>query len=156
MGRIRGRGPPDHGGEGDGGRVSSETTTSAVAEATNFYKLAPQDVVVIYDEIDLAAGKVRVKTGGGHAGHNGIRSIIQHIGPDFMRVRLGVGHPGDKARVAGHVLGNFHKDDQGWLDPLLDAVSDHLDKLEDGDEAGFMTAVSRDAPTPKQQKKEDD
>ena len=127
----------------------------AVAEAVKFYKLSPEDVVVIYDEIDLAAGRVRVKTGGGHAGHNGIRSIIQHLGADFMRVRLGVGHPGEKDRVAGHVLSDFRKDDQVWLERLLDAVSDHAGMLVDGDESGFMTAVSRDAPAPKQQKEED-
>ena len=127
----------------------------AVAEAANFYKLAVEDVIVIYDEIDLAAGKVRAKSGGGHAGHNGIRSLISHLGADFMRVRLGVGHPGEKDRVVGHVLGDFRKDDAGWLDPLLDAVAGHLGLLTSGDTAGFLTAVSRDAPPPKQEEKEE-
>ena len=131
----------------------------AVAEAVNFYKLDAQDVVVLYDEIDLAAGKVRAKKGGGHAGHNGIRSLISHISADFMRVRLGVGHPGEKDRVVGHVLSDFRKDDKIWVSALLDAISEHLDRLAEGDLPGFMTAVSRDAPPPKQEqepKKEKD
>lgn len=131
----------------------------AVAEVVNFYKLDAQDVVVLYDEIDLAAGKLRAKKGGGHAGHNGIRSLISHIGADFMRVRLGVGHPGEKERVVGHVLSDFRKDDKVWVGTLLDAISEHLARLAEGDLSGFMTAVSRDAPPPKQEqepKKEKD
>ena len=91
----------------------------AVRAALGFYKLEPADVIVLHDELDLAAGKVRVKRGGGTAGHNGIRSIDAHIGPDFTRVRLGIGHPGDKRLVTGHVLGDFAKSDAEWLDPLL-------------------------------------
>ena len=93
----------------------------AVRAALAFYKLEPADVTVLHDELDLAAGKVRVKRGGGAAGHNGIRSIDAHIGPDFTRVRLGIGHPGDKRLVTGHVLGDFVKADAEWLDPLLAA-----------------------------------
>ena len=128
----------------------------AVAEAVSFYKLDAADVVVIYDEIDLAAGKVRAKVGGGHAGHNGIRSLISHIGADFARVRLGVGHPGDKDRVVGHVLGDFRKDDVAWRDRLLDAVADHIELTAGDDLSAFTAAVSRDAPAPKQEKKEDE
>jgi len=96
----------------------------AVGEAVRFFKLAPKQVVVIYDEVDLALGKVRTKQGGGHAGHNGVRNIIQHIGPDFWRVRIGIGHPGDKEKVHGHVLGDFSKADQPMVDKIVDAVAD--------------------------------
>lgn len=118
----------------------------AVGAAVGFYKLTPADVVVLHDEMDLAAGKVRVKRGGGHAGHNGIRSIAQHIGADFRRVRLGVGHPGDKDKVVGHVLKDFAKADQVWLDVVLDAVADNADVLIKGDDALFMTRVAEAAP----------
>ena len=91
----------------------------AVAQAAHFYKLALDDLLILHDELDLAAGKVRIKEGGGVAGHNGLRSIAQSIGTkDFKRVRFGIGHPGDKARVTGHVLGNFSKADSQWLTPL--------------------------------------
>jgi PTH1 family peptidyl-tRNA hydrolase len=118
----------------------------AVSAAVNFYKLSPADVVVLHDEMDLAAGKVRVKVGGGHAGHNGIRSIAAHIGADFKRVRLGVGHPGDKGRVVGHVLNDFSKADKAWLAPLLDAVADNVDLLVKGDDSHFMTRVAEALP----------
>lgn len=114
----------------------------AVGEAMNFFKLTPDDVVVLYDEIDLAPGKVKVKKGGGAAGHNGIRSIDAHIGPDFWRVRLGVGHPGDKARVHGHVLSDFSKADAAWLEKLLEAVSDAAPLLVQKDDNKFMTKVA--------------
>ncbi|MEN8723886.1 MAG: aminoacyl-tRNA hydrolase [Alphaproteobacteria bacterium] len=114
----------------------------AVGEAMRFYKLAPENVTVLYDELDLAAGKLRVRTGGGAAGHNGIRSIANHIGPDFNRVRIGIGHPGDKARVHGHVLGDFSKADQDWLPSLIDAIADYADLLAGGDQPGFMNKVS--------------
>src|SRR5690606_34982868 len=94
----------------------------AVGEAMRFYKLAPSDLTVLYDELDLAPGKVRVKTGGGAGGHNGIRSLDAHCGKEYRRVRIGIGHPGSKERVTGHVLGDFAKADHEWLDPLLDAV----------------------------------
>ena len=114
----------------------------AVGEAMRFYKLTPEDVIVLYDELDLAPAKARVKSGGGAAGHNGIRSLIQHIGPDFTRVRLGIGHPGDKRLVTNHVLGDFAKADRDWLDDLLCGVSDGAPKLAAGDASGFMNAVA--------------
>ena len=104
----------------------------AVGEALRFYKLAPENVIVLYDEIDLAPGKLRVKQGGGTGGHNGIRSLEAHIGKEFWRVRLGVGHPGDKELVHGHVLSDFAKADKVWLDKLLDAVSAEIPLLAAG------------------------
>jgi len=121
----------------------------SVAEAVNFYKLAPEDVLVLHDELDLAAGKVKARTGGGLAGHNGLKDIQPHIGSDFRRLRLGIGHPGDKDRVTGHVLNDFAKSDKQWLEPLLDAVADHFELLADGREAEFMSEVARAAPAPK-------
>ncbi|MDN2566649.1 aminoacyl-tRNA hydrolase [Aquibium sp. A9E412] len=118
----------------------------SVGEAMRFYKLTPADLVVLYDELDLAPGKVRVKTGGGAGGHNGIRSIDQHCGRDYRRVRIGIGHPGHKDKVTGHVLGDFAKADQTWLEPLLDALADHADLLVKGDEPGFMNRISLAAP----------
>jgi PTH1 family peptidyl-tRNA hydrolase len=114
----------------------------SVGEAMNFYKLTPDDVVVLYDEIDLAPGKVKVKQGGGAAGHNGIRSIDAHIGPDFWRVRLGVGHPGDKARVHGYVLSDFAKSEEAWLEKLLDAVADAMPLMAKKQDSKFMTKVA--------------
>ena len=97
---------------------------------------------MLHDEIDLAPGKVRVKTGGGHAGHNGIRSIDAHVGPDFARVRIGIGHPGDKRVVANHVLGDFAKADAEWLDPLLAAIARAAPDLAAGDFAAFTNAIA--------------
>ena len=115
----------------------------AVAEAANFYKLALDDLVILHDELDLAPGKVRIKEGGGVAGHNGLRSIAQSIGTrDFKRVRLGIGHPGDKARVTSHVLGNFSKADHDWLDPLIDALVAAAPLLAAGDDAGCMNKIA--------------
>ena len=114
----------------------------SVGEAMNYYKLTPDDVVVLYDEIDPAPGKVKVKQGGGAAGHNGIRSIDAHIGPDFWRVRLGVGHPGDKARVHGYVLSDFAKAEDAWLEKLLDAVSDAIPLMAKKQDGKFMTRVA--------------
>ncbi|MDO5656962.1 MAG: aminoacyl-tRNA hydrolase [Paracoccus sp. (in: a-proteobacteria)] len=119
----------------------------AVGEAMRYLKIEPQDVVIIHDELDLAPGKARVKSGGGHAGHNGLRSIHQHIGADYQRVRLGIGHPGDKARVAGYVLSDFAKSDADWLDDLLRGVSDGAAALAEGDAGRFQNAVAqRTAP----------
>ncbi|GAB4142719.1 MAG: aminoacyl-tRNA hydrolase [Sphingomonadales bacterium] len=114
----------------------------AVGEAMRFYKLAPADVAVLYDEIDLAPGKLKVKQGGGAAGHNGIRDIASHIGPDFRRIRLGVGHPGVKELVERHVLSDFAKADQAWLEPLLDAVAAAAPWLARGDDARFASDVA--------------
>jgi peptidyl-tRNA hydrolase, PTH1 family len=114
----------------------------AVGEAMRFYKLAAQDLIVLYDELDLAPGKVRVKTGGGAGGHNGIRSLDAHCGKEYRRVRIGVGHPGVKELVHGHVLGDFAKADREWLEPLLDAIADAAPMLSRGDDNGFMNRVS--------------
>ncbi len=115
----------------------------AVGEAMRFYKLTPADVTVFYDELDLAPAKVRVKTGGGAAGHNGIRSMAAHIGEDFRRVRLGIGHPGHKERVTGHVLGNFSRAElDGWVPDLLGAVAAEVDWLLKGDDARFMNDIA--------------
>ncbi|NWG93684.1 MAG: aminoacyl-tRNA hydrolase [Parvularculaceae bacterium] len=120
----------------------------SVGAAMRFYKLAPADVVVFHDELDLAAGKIKAKQGGGNAGHNGLRSIDDHIGPDFRRVRIGIGHPGDKTRVTGHVLGDFAKADRDWLDPLLAAIAKSAPFLVEGD-ARFATAVAQALAPPK-------
>lgn len=114
----------------------------SVGEAMRFYKLTPDDVTVFHDELDLAPGKVRVKDGGGHAGHNGLRSIHQHIGADYQRVRLGIGHPGHKDRVAGYVLSDFAKADQDWLDDVIRGVSDGAGQLANADPGKFMNAVA--------------
>ena len=121
----------------------------SVAELLAFYKLDPTALLVLHDELDLAPGKVRVKLGGGVAGHNGLRSIASHIGPHFRRVRIGIGHPGDKARVTGHVLGDFAKADKTWLEPLLDSLARRADFLARGEEERFMTAVAQDTAPPK-------
>lgn len=114
----------------------------SVGEAMRFHKLAPADLIVLYDELDLAPGKVRIKTGGGAGGHNGIRSLDAHCGKDYRRVRIGIGHPGVKELVMPHVLGDFAKADREWLDPLLDAIADNADKLVGGDDNGFMNKTS--------------
>lgn len=114
----------------------------SVGEAARFLKVAPQDVIVVHDELDLAPGKCRVKMGGGHAGHNGLRSIHAHLSPDYARVRLGIGHPGDKNLVSGYVLHDFSKADESLLDNLLRGFSDGLPKLTAGDDAGFQNAVA--------------
>ncbi len=114
----------------------------SVGEAARFYKVAPEDIVVFHDEIDLAPGKLRCKAGGGHAGHNGLRSIHEHVGPDYGRVRMGVGHPGHKDRVPGYVLHDFPKAEEAWLDDMLRGVSDGAPQLADGDTGRFMNAVS--------------
>ncbi|WP_375174474.1 aminoacyl-tRNA hydrolase [Pseudooceanicola sp.] len=119
----------------------------SVGEAMRFYKLSPADVTVFHDELDLAPGKLRCKTGGGHAGHNGLRSIHQHIGPEYHRIRLGIGHPGHKDRVAPYVLSDFFKADQDWLDDLLRGIGDGAADLARGDTGRFVNAVAlRTAP----------
>jgi PTH1 family peptidyl-tRNA hydrolase len=121
----------------------------SVGEAARFYKIAPKDIFVFYDELDLPPAKLRVKLGGGAAGHNGIRSMIAHLDGDFHRVRLGIGHPGDKARVTGWVLGDFAKADQDWLDLLFAAVGDQLPKLLSGHAEAFQSAVALVMSPPK-------
>ncbi|EEW26835.1 aminoacyl-tRNA hydrolase [Rhodobacter ferrooxidans] len=119
----------------------------SVAEALRFYKLTPADLVVFHDELDLAPGKARVKQGGGHAGHNGLRSIHAHIGEAYGRVRLGIGHPGHKDAVAAYVLNDFAKADADWLEDLLHGISDGAALLAAGDGARFLNALAlRTAP----------
>lgn len=119
----------------------------SVGAAMQFYKLAPADVCVFHDELDLAPGKLRVKNGGGHAGHNGLRSIHSTIGEAYQRVRMGIGHPGHKDRVAAYVLHDFAKADGAWLDDLLRGIGDGAPHLADGDSARFLNAVAlRTAP----------
>jgi PTH1 family peptidyl-tRNA hydrolase len=114
----------------------------SVQAAMAFYKLPLADITVFHDELDLAPGKVRVKHGGGHAGHNGLRSIHAQVGEAYGRVRLGIGHPGHKDLVAGYVLHNFAKADQDWLDDLMRGISDGAQALAEGDAAKFMNAVA--------------
>ncbi|UWR23282.1 aminoacyl-tRNA hydrolase [Sulfitobacter sp. S190] len=119
----------------------------SVQAAAAFYKIDPEDIIVLHDELDLAPGKVKFKMGGGHAGHNGLRSIHGHLGADYGRVRLGIGHPGHKDRVAGYVLHDFAKADEHWLDDVMRGVSDGAPFLAAGDSAKFMNAVAlRTAP----------
>lgn len=113
----------------------------AVGEAVNFLKIALPDVIVFQDEVELPPGKVRVKTGGGIAGHNGLRSIGAHVGNDYRRVRIGIGHPGDKARVHGHVLGDFAKSEQEWVAGLCDIIADNAAMLARGEDASFQNKV---------------
>lgn len=142
------------------GRLGSERVTllkpqtfmnlsgQSVGEAMRYLKIEPADVIVFHDELDLAPGKCRVKLGGGHAGHNGLRSIHQHIGEGYHRVRLGIGHPGHKDRVAPYVLSDFAKADADWLDDLLRGISDGAEALASGDGPGFQNKVAlRMAPT---------
>ena len=115
----------------------------AVTQAMRYYRLEPEDVIVLYDEIDLDAGKVRCKQGGGNAGHNGLRSLDSHIGRNYVRVRLGIGHPGDRDRVSSHVLGNFSNADMVWVTNVIDAVSDAVPALAIGDIPGFSNQVAQ-------------
>ena len=114
----------------------------SVGEAMRFYKLDLSDLTVFHDELDIAPFKVKVKQGGGHAGHNGLRSIAQHLGPDFRRVRLGIGHPGHKDRVTGYVLGNYAKAEIDPLSDMLGAVAAEADRLAAGDDTRFMNDIA--------------
>ncbi|MBI2233677.1 MAG: aminoacyl-tRNA hydrolase [Micavibrio aeruginosavorus] len=119
----------------------------SVGAAAKFYKIPPERIVAFHDELDLAPAKIRVKTGGGNAGHNGLRSLDAHLGtPDYVRVRLGIGHPGDKDRVHGYVLSDFAKVEREWLGPYLEAIADHLPLLLDGKENDFMSKVAQAVP----------
>jgi len=113
----------------------------AVQEAARFHKIPLADVTVLHDEMDLAAGKLRIKVGGGDAGHNGLRSITAHLGPAYKRVRLGVGHPGEKGRVTSHVLGDFAKADRPWVETLCATIAAHAALLVKGDDAGLQNKV---------------
>ena len=114
----------------------------SIRAAMDFYKLAPEDVTVFHDELDLAPFKVKVKTGGGSAGHNGLKSTTQHLGPDYRRVRIGIGHPGHKDRVTGYVLGNYAKSEMDDLTDMLGAISAEAEWLAKGDDPRFMSDVA--------------
>ena len=120
----------------------------AVGAAMRFHRLEPASVIVLHDEVDLAAGKVRARCGGGVAGHNGLRSIRSHVGADFWRVRIGIGHPGDRDRMTGHVLSSFSASDRAWLDATLDAIVDAFPLIMAGDASAFMSRVALLAPPP--------
>jgi peptidyl-tRNA hydrolase, PTH1 family len=124
----------------------------SVRAAMDFFRKDIADVTIFHDELDLAPFKVKVKAGGGTAGHNGLRSVEAHIGNEFRRVRIGIGHPGDKSRVTGHVLQNFSKDDIGWFKPLLDAMVEAAPLLAKDDDAGFMSKVALLLAPPKPEK----
>ena len=121
----------------------------SVAAALKFYKLTPADLVLFYDEIDLAAGRFRMKTGGGAAGTNGVRSVSASIGPDFRRARLGIGHPGHKDKVHGYVLSDFHKTETSWVSDMLKAVADAAPLLAAGEDERYQAEVMRLAPAEK-------
>ena len=121
----------------------------SVGEALKFFKIDPADLIVFYDEIDLAPGRFRMKAGGGAAGNNGIRSVTSQVGPYFRRARIGTGHPGDKDLVMGHVLSDFHKADAKWLQPLLEAIADTAPLLASGEDEKYQTEVMRLAPAEK-------
>jgi PTH1 family peptidyl-tRNA hydrolase len=115
----------------------------SVGAAARFFKIEPDDIVVMHDEIDLAAAKLKAKKGGGDAGHNGLRSITSVLGPDYRRVRIGVGHPGAKGRVHGHVLANFSKaEEEEWLVPMLSAIAKSATFLARNDDVAFMNKVA--------------
>ncbi len=115
----------------------------SVGEAARFLKVAPADIIVFHDELDLLPGKIKIKTGGGNAGHNGLRSLSAHIGNEYVRVRIGIGHPGSKDAVVHFVLHDFAKADAEWLDEMLDAIADAAPRLAAGDQPRFLTDVAR-------------
>lgn len=121
----------------------------AVRAALNFYKLRARDAIVIHDELDLAPAKVLIRKGGGHAGHNGLRSLHSQIGPDYRRIRVGIGHPGDKHRVLKHVLGDFAAEERLLFARVAEAVAEALPLAVAGDDPGFMTRVALLCPRPK-------
>jgi PTH1 family peptidyl-tRNA hydrolase len=127
----------------------------AIGPALRYFKLPLSALVVVHDEIDLAAGKLKVKTGGGDAGQNGLRSITATLGPDYRRVRLGIGHPGEKSRVSGHVLQNFSKEDIDWLRPLVGAMVEAAPLLARDDDAGYMSKVALLLKPPPAKKEKD-
>lgn len=127
----------------------------SIGPAMRFFKLPLAALVVVHDEIDLAAAKLKVKTGGGDAGNNGARSITATLGPDYRRVRIGIGHPGEKHRVHGHVLGNFSRDDEDWLVPMLSAIAEAAPLLARDDDVAFMNKVALLTRPPAKKEKKD-
>ena len=127
----------------------------SVSQAMRFYKLSPRDVVVIYDELDLPPGKLRMKTGGSAAGHKGLSSVAAHIGAEFRRMRIGIGHPGAKELVNGYVLHDFARADREWVEPLLAAISDNLEPLATGNDSTFMNRVHLATITEPERKESD-
>ena len=126
----------------------------SVGEAARFYKIAPADIIVMHDELDLVPAKIRVKTGGGHGGHNGLKSIDAHLGTkDYQRIRMGIGHPGDKNRVHVHVLGDFAKADHSWLEALLYDTARYIELLIKGDASSFMNKLTPNMPQEEPAKK---
>jgi PTH1 family peptidyl-tRNA hydrolase len=121
----------------------------AVGSALRFHKIRARDVIVLHDELDLVLGKVRVKRGGGAGGHNGLRSLDSNIGKDYGRIRMGIGHPGEKYQVERYVLSDFHKSELDDARGVVDAIADALPILIEGDDAGFMTRVALNHPPPK-------
>ena len=113
----------------------------AVREASNFYKIGPERIIVFHDELDLPFGQVRVKKGGGHAGHNGLKSIDENIGTDYFRIRIGISHPGEKEKVTGHVLGDLSKEDAETLQKILTSVAENISTLIEGDEKKFQKNI---------------
>lgn len=126
----------------------------SVGEAVRFYKIPLSHVIVFHDEVDLVPGKVRVKQGGGTAGHNGLRSLQAHLGPDFRRVRIGIGHPGHKDAVARYALHDFTKAEKHWLDPLLDEMAKAIPLLASGEDSAFMNRVHLATQPPKEKEPE--
>ncbi|MFM2045057.1 MAG: peptidyl-tRNA hydrolase pth [Pseudomonadota bacterium] len=122
----------------------------SVGEAQRFYRLVPDQVIVLHDELDLEPGRIKVKRGGGHGGHNGLRSIDEHLGKDYWRIRIGIGHPGDKNRVHGWVLSNFSKAEEAWLSPLLDVLAGEFPLMADGqaEKYGSRIALLTQPPKP--------
>lgn len=120
----------------------------SVLEAANFYKLNPGQIIVFHDELDLSEGRFRAKTGGGHAGHNGLKSIQSHLGPNFIRGRMGIGHPGDKDRVTSHVLSDFTKSEMDWVEAMINACCRQLPVLFLTGTEAYQNAVMADAPAP--------
>lgn len=129
---------------------------SSVRAAAQFYKIPPEDIYVFQDELALPFGKIKVKNGGGHGGHNGLRDIDSHIGKNYWRIRMGIGHPGDKSRVHNHVLGDFAKSEEAALTDMLIAITDEITLLADGKTDRFAskigTALEHLNPKPKKQK----
>ncbi|PHQ67584.1 MAG: aminoacyl-tRNA hydrolase [Sneathiella sp.] len=124
----------------------------SVSEAMRFYKIPLENVVILHDELDLPVGKVRIKTGGGHGGNNGVRSLIAHLGADFKRARMGVGHPGEKHLVSGHVLKDFSKAERVLANKIVDSVGKHIDLLLAGNDANFMNKIALETAPPRPKK----